>query len=132
VFGADTEIRYTPQFNGFKEDIILNEYTGVNEFTFKIKTNGLSLVKTEDGIYNLIDPLTGEVKAQLGDLVIYDSKPWDIPDVILNKSVNNPTAEDLAEREAIMAEILQQIAADDPSEEILPFYNHRYVVETIS
>ncbi len=135
VFGADTEIRYTPQFNGFKEDIILSTYTGVNEFTFRIKTNGLSLVANEYGDYSFLDPLTGEVRAQLGNLLIYDSKPWEIPDEIINESVSHPTEEDLARKKATLAELLQTIPLDESDElvpeDFFPQYNHRYIVNAI-
>ena len=87
VFGADTSIRYTPQFDGFKEDIILNHYTGVNEFTFRLKTNGLSLVPDERGGYVFIEPLTGKVRAKLGYLSIYDSKPRDIQEETIGEGV---------------------------------------------
>ena len=64
VFGEDTILRYTPTVNGFKEDIILNRNVGVNEFTFRYETNGLSLTR-EEGSYFFVDPLTGEHIAML-------------------------------------------------------------------
>ena len=73
TFGADTTLRYTPLLNGFKEDIILSSYTGVNEFSFRLNTNGLSLV-LEDDACHFIDPATGEKVARVGDLLVYDSK----------------------------------------------------------
>ena len=72
VFGKSTKLRYTPTFSGFKEDIILTEYIGVNEFSFLIETNGLSLIQTE-GRYYLADPVTGEICVTIGDLIIYDN-----------------------------------------------------------
>ena len=38
AFGANTSLQYTPTLTGVKEDIILNKYTGVNEFHFIYKT----------------------------------------------------------------------------------------------
>lgn len=73
VFGKDTSLRYTSQFVGFKEDVILDKYTGVNEFVFKIKTNGLSLISSEDGSLILVDPNNKTMVASLGNLMIYDS-----------------------------------------------------------
>ena len=72
VLGKDITLRYTPVFNGFKEDIIIDRYTGVNEFTFSVKTNGLSVTE-ENGRYYLSDPQTGEHKINIGELIIYDS-----------------------------------------------------------
>ena len=77
VFGTDTEVQYTPIFNGFKEDIILNRYTGINKFSFLVKTNGLGLVKNEFGEYCFINPLTGEQKATLGNIFVFDSREAD-------------------------------------------------------
>ena len=73
VFGTGTSIRYTAQFDGYKEDIILADYNGTNEFVFNVKTNGLSLVKRNDGNIILIDPNTSVMVASLGSLMIYDS-----------------------------------------------------------
>jgi len=73
VFGQGVSVRYASQFNGFKEDVILNKYTGANEFVFKIKTNGLRLVKLEDGNLVFADPEDNAVVASLGSLMIYDS-----------------------------------------------------------
>ncbi len=72
VFGTTTTLRYTPTLNGFKEDIVLDSYTGVNEFSFKLKTNGLKLV-AENGMYFLTDPTTSAVVVNIGELVIYSN-----------------------------------------------------------
>ena len=32
VFDEGILLRYTPTFEGYKEDIVLSEYTGINEF----------------------------------------------------------------------------------------------------
>ncbi len=73
VFDESTAIRYTPTFEGYKEDILLEEYTGQHAFPFILRTDGLSLVCGDDGQYHLSDPLTGEQLATIGDLVVYDS-----------------------------------------------------------
>lgn len=73
VFGSETTLRYSSTFNGLKEDIILYENTGINNFRFKLKTNGLSLVCNEYGEYYLADPLTGENFVAISELLIYDS-----------------------------------------------------------
>lgn len=103
----------TPTFEGYKEDIVLSEYTGINEFSFRLYTGGLSLVMNEDGSYYLIDPLSGEIKTQIGDLVVYDSKPFDVPDEILNESVSNPTEEDFAKKEATLKELIESVPIEN-------------------
>ena len=135
VFDESISLRYTPTFEGYKEDIVLSKYTGINEFSFRLYTDGLSLVMNEDVAYYLIDPLTGEVKTQIGDLVVYDSKPFDVPEEILNESVSNPTEEDFAKKEATLKELVESVPIDkNSSEELstnLKEYFHQYKVETI-
>ena len=98
VFGEGIAVRYTPTFEGYKEDIILEEYTGLNQFTFRLRTNGLSLIEKEDGTYDLVEPLSGETLAEIGELYIYDSKPIETPEETIEESVSNPTDEDYAKR----------------------------------
>ena len=128
-------MRYTPTFEGYKEDIVLSKYTGINEFSFRLYTDGLSLVMNEDGAYYLIDPLSGEVKTQIGDLVVYDSKPFDVPDEILNESVSNPTEEDYAKKEATLKELIESVPIENSTTEESPSnlktYSHQYKVETV-
>ena len=89
----------------------------------------------EDGAYYLIDPLSGEIKTQIGDIVVYDSKPFDVPHEILNESVSNPTEEDYAKKEATLKELTESIPIDNNSSEELPnslkTYSHQYKVETV-
>ena len=129
VFDEGISLRYTPTFEGYKEDIVLSEYTGMNEFSFRLYTDGLSLVMNEDGAYYLIDPLTGEVKTQIGDIVVYDSKPFDVPEEILNESVSNPTEEDFAKKEALLKEAEKKIAKESSAAPTI--YSHQYKVETV-
>lgn len=73
VFGSKTTLRYSSTFEGLKEDIVLSENTGINNFSFRLKTNGLSLVCGEDKQYYLADPLSGEYLVAIGELIVYDS-----------------------------------------------------------
>lgn len=73
VFGDNTSLRYSATFDGFKEDIILYNYSGHNRFSFQLTTNGLSLVRDEIGNLYLSDPLTDEYVASIGRLIILDS-----------------------------------------------------------
>ena len=69
AFGADTSIRYSATFSGFKEDIILNKYTS-SKFSFIVKTNGLSIKKTPDSTV-LVDS-KGVKVAEIANLFAYD------------------------------------------------------------
>ncbi len=73
VFGDKTKLRYTPTFMGIKEDIVLEQYTGTNQFCFIISTNGLKLIKEDDGNIYIVDPLTGNKKVNMTSVYVYDS-----------------------------------------------------------
>lgn len=73
VFEDGISLRYTPTFDGYKEDIILTKKPEKNRFEFKITTNGLSLVQAPTGNYYLAEPLTGDYITSLGNIVIYDN-----------------------------------------------------------
>lgn len=123
AFGNNTLLKYTPTFGGFKEDIILSSYTGKNEFSFKIKTNGLALV-CEDGKYYLADPATNEKLMQVGDIVVYDGSmvPNTTPSVPVLNPVK-PEAKELTEEE--------QNALYFPEGPLDPVYEHYYQLETV-
>ena len=133
VFDESISLRYTPTFEGYKEDIVLNEYTGMNEFTFRLHTDGMSLAMNDEGSYYLIDPKTGEEKAQIGDIFVYDSKPLDTSSEVLDESVSNPTEEDYAKKEARIKEIKEKAAKKNQGNSAKPLktYYHRYKVETV-
>ncbi len=73
VFGEGISVRYTPTFDGYKEDIILSEYTDKNVFEFKLTTNGLRVVQASTGNYYLAKPSTGEYVTAIGNIAIYDN-----------------------------------------------------------
>lgn len=72
VFGT-ADIKYTPLYSGFKEDIILDSYTGVNEFAFTVNTNGLYPVKNENGSVSFYDASTDIAVAEMMQVVCYDA-----------------------------------------------------------
>lgn len=130
VFDERISLRYTPTFEGYKEDIVLNKYTGMNEFTFRLHTDGMSLAMNDDGSYYLIDPKTGEEKAQIGDIVVYDSKPLDTSSEVLDESVSNPTEEDYAKKEARIKEIKEKVSKKSQANPQKTYF-HKYKVETV-
>ncbi|MDL2287009.1 hypothetical protein LJB90_00360 [Eubacteriales bacterium OttesenSCG-928-G02] len=72
VFGEFTKLRYTPTFEGFKEDIILDKNIGKYSFSFVIKTNGLKAEARSDGSVALYEK-DKEVML-ISPVVVYDSK----------------------------------------------------------
>lgn len=116
VFGNKTSLRYSSTFEGFKEDIILDENTGVNEFKFCVKTNGLSLIETDEGNYCLVNPLTGKTMAAIGDLVITDSKPQ--PELQSVSDIKLP------EETAVLPEDVSDITEVQ--------YEHHYEAQTVT
>ncbi|MBQ9701131.1 MAG: RICIN domain-containing protein, partial [Lachnospiraceae bacterium] len=68
-YGTNTTLEYELTYTGFKEDIVVSEYTGQTEYEFTIYTNGLYLSE-EDGSYYLVDD-EGTVQATIGDIIIF-------------------------------------------------------------
>ena len=68
-YGTNTTLEYELTYTGFKEDIVVSEYTGQTEYEFTIHTNGLYLSE-EDGSYYLVDD-EGTVQATIGDIIIF-------------------------------------------------------------
>ena len=64
-----TTLEYSLTYTGFKEDIVVSEYTGQTEYTFLLETGGLTLTKIDESYY-LTDE-NGEIKATLGDIIIF-------------------------------------------------------------
>ena len=64
-----TSFVYELTYAGFKEDIVVEKYTGQTEYTFTIFTNGLTLVE-EDGSYYLADS-EGNIEATVGDIIVF-------------------------------------------------------------
>lgn len=68
-YDSKTTIEYSLTYTGFKEDIVVNEYTGQTEYDFTLYTNGLDLTEI-DGSFYLVDE-ENVVKATLGDIIIF-------------------------------------------------------------
>ena len=71
---AGASLVYTPLYSGFKEDIVLDNFDGVNEFSFIVNTNGLYPIKQENGAVWFYDPYTDELVAKMMQVVCYDSE----------------------------------------------------------
>ena len=68
-YDSKTTIEYSLTYTGFKEDIVVSEYTGQTEYEFTLYTNGLTLKEIDDAFY-LVDG-SSVVKATLGDIIIF-------------------------------------------------------------
>ncbi len=64
-----TSYVYELTYAGFKEDIVVSEYTGQTEYKFRIYTNGLTLHEESESFF-LIDE-RGTVKATIGDIIVF-------------------------------------------------------------
>lgn len=65
----NTSYDYALTYCGFKEDIVVEEYDGVEEYEFIIETNGLHIYKI-NGSYCMVDE-EGKEKATIGDIIIF-------------------------------------------------------------
>lgn len=68
-FDTNTTLEYSLTYTGFKEDIVVSQYTGQTEYTFTLYTNGLRLIEI-DGSYYLADE-DGEIRATVGDIIVF-------------------------------------------------------------
>ena len=67
-YGTYTTIEYSLTYTGFKEDIVVSQYTGQTEYPFRLYTNGLALAEI-DGSYYLTDT-KGNIQATIGDIIV--------------------------------------------------------------
>ena len=72
AFGGDTAVRYTTNFSGYKEDVILYSEAAPTTFTFLLRPVGLVPV-AEDGVIRYNDADTGETVFTTSPFYIYDS-----------------------------------------------------------
>jgi hypothetical protein len=68
-YDSKTTIEYSLTYTGFKEDIVVSEYTGQTEYAFTLRTGGYALEEI-DGSYFLVDD-GGIIKATIGDIIIF-------------------------------------------------------------
>jgi len=69
TYDAHTTIEYALTYAGFKEEIVVSQYTGQTAYNFILYTGGLSLTDL-GGAYYLTDA-TGEIKAALGQVIVF-------------------------------------------------------------
>lgn len=72
-FGTGASLVYTPMLDGLKEDIVLDSYTGVTSFAFRLFTDGLRFYQ-ENGHYYLAESAKAKVRINMGDVVAFDAR----------------------------------------------------------
>ena len=60
AFGQGAHLQYAAVSNGVKENILLDKYTGMNEFQFMIDAPGLTPDAAGGSVVNMLDESTGE------------------------------------------------------------------------
>ncbi|MBE6947797.1 MAG: DNRLRE domain-containing protein [Ruminococcaceae bacterium] len=68
-YDEKTIVEYSLTYTGFKEDIVINEYTGQTEYPFRLLTNGLALEEIEGSFFLVNDD--GNIEASIGDIIIF-------------------------------------------------------------
>ncbi len=72
-FDDDITINFSTTNNGIKDEIIINKYTGQNNFVFYLDLKGLTPEKQDSGFINLKDNKTSEVIAKIEPPFAVDS-----------------------------------------------------------
>ena len=73
VYDSSTALRYTPQLNGLKEEIVINSYTGKTEYDFYLYTANKIAAINSYGDIEIIDPETKEITETFKAPFAYDS-----------------------------------------------------------
>ncbi|MEK7096676.1 MAG: RHS repeat-associated core domain-containing protein [Patescibacteria group bacterium] len=69
----DTDITYYSMTSGLKEDIVLNSYSGQNQFTFDLNVSNASYEKQKDGSYIFYKPGTKEIQLRMPKFYMWDN-----------------------------------------------------------
>ena len=94
---AKTTIEYSLTYTGFKEEIVVSEYTGQTEYEFLLQTHGLALTQIDGGFY-LTDE-SGKIKAAIGDVIVFTADEK-------NNTVGTMEAETLKENHSYLLTIV--------------------------
>ncbi len=69
TYDAKTTIEYGLTYSGFKEDIVVSEYTGQTEYPFILYTDGLNLTNIDGGYY--LTDNDGTIQASIGEIIVF-------------------------------------------------------------
>lgn len=78
VFGKNIQLQYEPIFEGYKENIVLND-DKVNKFSFVVEADGTYLEKNCEAI-NIVNSETKKTVAVINPIYVYDSLQGDTPE----------------------------------------------------
>ena len=69
TYDSATQLEYQLTYAGFKEEIVVSEYTSQTEYHFFLYTNGLALTQLDGGYY-LTDE-AGNIQGTIGDIIVF-------------------------------------------------------------
>ena len=69
TYDSKTTIEYELTYTGFKEDIVVSEYTGQTEYPFTLYTEGLYVTELDGGYYLTDDG--GQIRAVIGEIIVF-------------------------------------------------------------
>lgn len=73
IYGVGTSLKFYPQLNGVKDEIVLNANTGQNAFSFELKTENCTASLNDDGTVTLVNA-NGENVQTFSAPFAYDSE----------------------------------------------------------
>ncbi len=73
VYDLSTALRFTPQLNGLKEEIVINQYTGKTSYDFNLYTYGYVAAINSYGDIEIIDKESKEIAETFKAPFAYDS-----------------------------------------------------------
>ncbi len=99
TYAPDSITRYAYSLTamGFKEDIIVSEYTGQTEYSFLLQTNGLIPIE-DNGAYVLADD-AGAVQASVSEIIVFTADER-------NNTFGSLTVEEVTEGEEYLLTIV--------------------------
>ena len=74
LYGDGTKLRFYPQLNGVKDEIVLETDIGENVFSFTVETEGCKAVLNDDGTVSLISDGDESIVQTFSQPFAYDSK----------------------------------------------------------
>lgn len=73
IYGEGTNLKFYPQLNGVKDEIVLNSNIGQNVFSFKLITDNCTAVLNDDGTVSLVSNETKDSVQTFSAPFAYDS-----------------------------------------------------------
>ncbi len=74
IYGEGTNLKFYPQLNGVKDEIVLDSNIGQNVFSFRLETNNCTAVLNDDGTVSLISNDNEESVQTFSAPFAYDSE----------------------------------------------------------